>query len=391
MTTQADDAPLLVETQGDLARLAERLAREPRVALDTEADSLHAFRERVCVVQVSVPGLDAIVDPLKVPDLSPLREVVARPDVEIVFHGGDYDITVLSRDHGFSFGRVFDTMIAATLLGVEKVGLQALVEAEWGVLLSKKFQTSDWKRRPFSPAQVEYLRSDTRYLLELRERLTARLAAADLEEEAAIEFRRLATRRGAPHGDDPEAWRRVRGADRLDARGRAVFARAFAWRDEVAARHDVPRFRVVTNDALVALATNPPADLAALGKVPGTEGTVRAGDGEALLAALLAGVDDAARGEGPAALERPRLTSEERSRRDAARGREERLRAWRTHEARRRQVPNVVVLPNPALLAFAEDPPLDVAAVAAHPDCGRKRAALYGTAILEALAGPAPK
>jgi ribonuclease D len=382
-----DDAPLLVEAPDDLVRLADRIAGEPLIALDTEADSLHAFRERVCVVQVSVPGLDAIVDPLRVPDLSPLREVVARRDVEVVFHGGDYDVTVLSRDLGFAFGRVFDSMIAATLLGVEKVGLQALVEAEWGVVLSKKFQTSDWKRRPFSPAQVEYLRGDTRYLLELRERLAARLAQADLSEEAEIEFRRLAGRRGAPRADDADAWRSVRGADRLDARGRAVMARAFAWRDEVASRHDVPRFRVVTNDALVALASAPPADLAALRKVPGTEGAVRAGDGEALLGAVLSGVEDDARGEGPPALERPRLSPEERARRDAARGREERLRAWRTQEARRRQVPNVVVLPNPALLAFVEDPPADVAAIAANPDCGRKRAALYGTAILEALRG----
>src|SRR5262245_27959551 len=127
------DAPLLVTTPEELARLAERLSREPLVALDTEANSLHAFRERVCVVQASVPGLDAIVDPLAVTDLSPLRAVVAREDAEVVLHGGDYDVSILSRDHGFEFPRVFDTMIAATLLGEERVGLAALLEAGCGV------------------------------------------------------------------------------------------------------------------------------------------------------------------------------------------------------------------------------------------------------------------
>src|SRR5262245_42364166 len=112
-----------VETPEALARLVERLAREPRFALDTEAASMHAYRERTCVFQASVPGLDAIVDPLRVPDLAPLAAVVARGDVEVVMHGGDYDVSVLSRDHGFRFARVFDTMIAATLLGEERVGL----------------------------------------------------------------------------------------------------------------------------------------------------------------------------------------------------------------------------------------------------------------------------
>ena len=156
--TEDDVPPLLVETPEGLSRLVERIAKEPRLALDTEADSLHAFKERVCVVQLSVPGLDAIVDPLVVPDLSPLRDLVAAGRTEIVFHGGDYDISVLSREHGFSFSRVFDTMIAATLLGLEKLGLAALVEAEWNVHLSKKFQTSDWKRRPLPAGASRYTR-----------------------------------------------------------------------------------------------------------------------------------------------------------------------------------------------------------------------------------------
>jgi len=381
--------PLLVETPDALARLLDRAAREPRVALDTEADSLHVFRERVCVVQLSIPGLDAIVDPLQVPDLSPLRAFVARDDVEIVMHGGDYDVRLLSRDHGFSFRRVFDTMIAATLLGDEKVGLQALVEGAYGVHLSKKYQTANWGLRPFTPAHVEYLRGDTAHLLGLRDLLGARLGERDLLEEAAIEFRRLAGLRGAAFVDDPDAWRKAKGAEKLDERGRAVMERTWAWREQRARAHDVPRFRILPNEGLLALATTPPADLTGLRAAPGTSALVAEGDGEALLAEILAGVAAAERGQAPPPPERVRRTSEERARLDAARTREERVRRWRTEEAKRRGVPNVVVLPNPALNAFCEDPPTDVEAIARHPDVGAKRAALYGAKLLELLHAPA--
>ncbi len=212
--THADDAPppLLVDTAEGLARLVARLEGEPRIALDTEADSLHAFREQVCVVQVSAPGVDAILDPLAVRDLSPLRALAEREDALLVMHGGDYDISILSRDHGFRFRRVFDTMIAATLLGEPRVGLAALVESAYGVVLSKQHQTADWRRRPFTPELVRYLRGDTTYLLGLHDRLDARLREADLVEEAEIEFRRLAGRQGAPWRDDAEAWRGLMGA-----------------------------------------------------------------------------------------------------------------------------------------------------------------------------------
>lgn len=381
---------VVVETAEALRHLADRLAREPRIALDTEANSLHAFRERVCVVQISAPGLDAIIDPLVVEDLDPLRDVVGRGDVEIVFHGGDYDIAMLSRERGFRFGRVFDTMIAATLLGDPRVGLAALVETAHGVLLSKKYQTSDWAKRPFSPAHLEYLRGDTRFLLDLRERFGVRLRDADLEDEAAIEFRRLAERKGVAPADDPEAWREAKEADKLDARGRAIAARLWAWRDERAKAHDVPRFRVMNDGTLVAIAAAAPTSEGALSSVEGTHSITRAGDAAAVLAVVREGTEASDRGEVPPAPERPRRTPEERARADVLRTLEERIRTWRTEEAKRRNVPNVVVLPNVAMRAILETPPTSVEALATHPDIGAKRAARYGETILALLHAPIP-
>ena len=376
---------MLVETAEALEELAARVASEPRLALDTEANSLHAFRERVCVVQLSAPGIDAIVDPLRVPELAPLRALVARRGVEIVMHGGDYDVSVLRREHGFAFGRVFDTMIAATLLAEPRVGLAALVEQDAGVLLSKRYQKADWARRPFTPEQVEYLRGDTSHLLRLRQHLGERLEAADLVEEADIEFRRLAAGREDRTADPAEAWRRVKGSDRLEAEGRAVLASVFRWRDERARTHDVPRFRVLLDETLLALAKHPPGDLAALRALPGTATVQRVGETDALFGAVAAGLTAAARGEAPPPPFRPRATPEEAQSQREANAREERLRDWRRVEAARRRVPPVVVLPNPALEAVSRVPPTDAAALSALPDVGPKRAALYADAILRLL------
>jgi ribonuclease D len=379
-----------VESADALSSLVERIAREPRIALDTEANSLHAFRERVCVVQLSVPGIDAIIDPLAVPDLDPLRRLVDRDDVEIVFHGGDYDVSVLSRDHGFGFRRVFDTMIAATFLGEAQLGLLALVEKEFGVRLEKKYQTADWARRPFSSEQIDYLRGDTRHLLELSSRLKDRIAATDLVEETDIEFVRLAARRGAPWADVPDGWRKAKGAEKLDERGRAILASTWAWREEQARRHDVPRFRVVPNETLTELAARPPADLAELSRRPGIGSVVRMGDGPALFDAVLAGVAAFERGEAPKAAEKPRLSAEERAAADVRRRREERIRRWRTDEAIRRRVVNAVVLPNPGMEALIDALPTTIEEIAALRDVGAKRAQAYGAKFLELLAAPPP-
>ncbi len=382
--------PLLVETADALEALVARVGREPRLALDTEANSLHAYRERVCVVQLSVPGLDAIIDPIAVPDLEPLRRLVDRDEVEIVFHGGDYDVSVLSRDHGFAFRRVFDTMIAATFLGEAQLGLMALVEKEFGVRLAKKYQTADWARRPFSGEQIDYLRGDTQHLLELSSRLRDRIATADLAEETDIEFVRLAARRGAPWTEAPEGWRKAKGAEKLDERGRAILAATWTWREARARAHDVPRFRVVPNETLTDLAARPPTTLAELSKRPGIGSVVRMGDGQTLLDVVFAGIAAAERGEAPKAAERPRPTADERATADVRRKREERIRRWRTDEALRRNVVNAVVLPNPGMEALLDALPLTVEEIAALVNVGPKRARTYGEKFIELLGTATP-
>ncbi len=365
-----------------LAALAARLARAERVALDTEANSLHAYRERVCVVQVTTAEESALIDPLALPDLEPLRAALGRPEVEVVLHGGDYDVAVLSRDHGFTFTRVFDTHVAATLLGEARVGLADLVGYAFGVTLDKRFQTADWARRPLSGEHLEYLAADTRWLLPLRDRLAAALAAQDLWEEAEIEFRRLAARRGKPLSTDPEGWRRLKGAGELSAAGRAVLHALWAWREAEAQRRDVPPFKVLAPQALVSLAQRPEALVDPRAPLAGLHPREASRHGRAVREAVVRGLLEAQAGRAPAAPERPRPSEDERQRRRLLERREDALRAWRKAEAVARGVPTVVVLPNPALDWLVAQDGVDLASLAAHPDVGPKRAARYGADLL---------
>jgi ribonuclease D len=143
--------PVLVADAAALVTLAAELARHPAVAVDTESNSLHAYRERVCLVQFSTHGGDFIVDPIAVPDLGPLAPLFANPDQQKVFHAAEYDLLCLKRDYRFAIANIFDTMSAARTLGWPQVGLASILDARFGVTMNKKYQRVDWKRRPLSP------------------------------------------------------------------------------------------------------------------------------------------------------------------------------------------------------------------------------------------------
>jgi ribonuclease D len=161
----------LVTKTPDLEALAARLSRERTLAVDTESNSLHAYRERLCLVQFSTTKEDAIVDPLAVPDLAPLAGVLGDPKIQKVFHAAEYDLIVLNRDHGYPVVNIFDTMIAARVLGRPKVGLGNLLEEEFAIKLEKRYQRADWGERPLKQEMLEYARLDTHYLIALRDKL----------------------------------------------------------------------------------------------------------------------------------------------------------------------------------------------------------------------------
>src|SRR6476661_7377573 len=223
----------LIQSQAELGALFQRLRGEPLLAVDTEAASFHRYTDRVYLLQVSSRVETAVVDPLATQGLDPLGEVLADPNVEIVFHDADYDLRLLDREYGFRATSVFDTRIAAQLLNEPGVGLAALLEKYLGVRLDKRFQRADWSARPLSPEMLEYAAADTRHLPELRDLLRDRLRELGRLEWAEEEFELLtAVRRTQAEPNEP-GYLRIKGAKALNPRAQAVLRELFQWREDL--------------------------------------------------------------------------------------------------------------------------------------------------------------
>lgn len=244
-----------VDTPEKLAALVSRLndavARTPcfRSCLDTEADSLHHYQEKLCLIQLAFDDEYALVDPLAVEDISPL--IAALDQGEVWFHGADYDLTLLRRTYGWVPARVRDTQIAARLTGSRQFGLAALVENFFQHKLSKASQKADWSRRPLSATMLHYAVDDVRYLLALGDLLLKLLREKNRIswfEQSCEALRSDVTGRSTQPKENP--WR-VQGSGRLHARGLALLKSLWEWREGVAQERDVPCFRIMSNKQLM--------------------------------------------------------------------------------------------------------------------------------------------
>jgi ribonuclease D len=263
--------PEWIDTAAGVRAAAELCAANGRLALDTEADSMHSYFHKVCLIQVTADGRHMVIDPLALApgDLDPLWGVVSDPGVPVLMHGADYDFRVLDRDYGARIHGLQDTQIMALLLGEEKTGLAALLEKELGIHLDKRHQRADWGRRPLTRSQVAYAAADTAYLGGLGGLLRARLEGLGRWAWALEEFENLERVRFSAPEQDPLAFERIKGARALRGEARDRLFTLHGWREGIAQNLDVPPFKVLGNRQLVLLAEDPPADRAALGEVDG--------------------------------------------------------------------------------------------------------------------------
>src|SRR6266571_4494259 len=251
----------LVATDARLAELLKKIEAADRVALDTEADSLHSYREKLCLLQISVSVAananghdDFIVDPLAGVDLEPLRQVLELR--EIVLHGADYDLRMLRRGLNFTAHRIFDTLIAARLLGIREFSLAALLKRYFGLELPKGSQKANWAKRPLPARMAEYAINDVRYLLPLAEKLEADLDRYERRDwlrqscQRAIEQATIARVR-----NEDELWR-IRGSGLLRGRSAAVLRALWQWREKEAENADRPPFHVLRNEELLKAAVS---------------------------------------------------------------------------------------------------------------------------------------
>ena len=367
--------PVWVEDQNTLRRMIEELNVQPRIAVDTESNSLHAYRERVCLIQFSTAKKDYVLDPLVFDDLSALSPVFANPEIEKIFHAAEYDLICLKRDYDFIFSNLFDTMQAARILGYPYVGLDNILADKFGVKMDKRHQKANWGARPLTPAQLDYARMDTRYLIALRDLLENELHERGRWDYARDDFNL------ACHVDLPRerlngsSWKRFGSRRDVSQRELTILRELCLSRDEIAEKMDRPLFKVISDNVLLDIARNLPekdVDLAGIGL---STKQIRLW-GSQILAATRRGVDA------------PLVKREQYERpKDAVVRRLEKLKSWRKKLAEEMKVESDIILPKKFVGSLAENPPKNMEELKAAMSASPFRFEKYGDQIYRLIGG----
>jgi ribonuclease D len=351
------------------------LVTQTSVAVDTESNSLHAYREQVCLIQFSTHKIDYVVDPLALDDLSDLGPIFSNPKIEKIFHAAEYDLICLRRDFGYQFSNLFDTMHAARVLGYPFVGLDNLLAEKFKFEMDKRHQKADWAMRPLTPAQLDYARLDTHFLFDLRDVLEAELKEKDRLAIAREDFAR------ARHVGLPEervngaSWRRFSTRKDVSPRELTVLSELCISRDRIAERMNRPVFKVISDALLLDLARNLPekdVDLAGLGL---SSKQIRLWGSELLEAIKRGTVAPLVERE---SAKRPN---------DAMLKRLQKLKNWRKKIAEELKVESDIVLPKPYLNRLAEQPPKNLQELESIMSESPTRFGKYGEQIYRLLGG----
>ncbi|MBN2319762.1 MAG: HRDC domain-containing protein [Acidobacteria bacterium] len=343
-----------IATNEEFRNVLERLDSSSRLAIDVEADSLYHYFEKVCLIQISSDSDTYILDPLTIDKIDTLAPMMSDPAVEKVFHAASYDFYCLQRDYGFSFRNVFDTHIAAQLLGYEFLGLSALMEDLLGIHHSKRRQRDDWSRRPLKSEQLEYAAMDTYHLLRLRDTLAMELKQKGRQNWASEEFETAVAVERPPKEFDPEGFRRIKGCRDLSSQEQTVLRALYILRDSIARELDVPPFKAMNNSVMIDLVRKPPRNTKEMFNRSGISYRIARKYSSDILDTIRG-----ARQQDPVPLQPPvrnnwkPLSQETKHRMNA-------LKDWRKSKAKELDLHIGVVFPANLLENLAETPPADL-------------------------------
>jgi ribonuclease D len=248
----------MIDSDGKLAEFLPVLRAAEWVALDTEADSLHAYPEKLCLLQITTGAGDKLIDPLAQIDLNPLWAELQRH--QLILHGADYDLRLLRKNHSFVPHRIFDTMLASRLLGEREFGLGNLLQRHLSVTLEKGSQKADWSRRPLTPRMEVYARNDTHHLKALSDILAEQLRQKERLAWLEQSCDRLVAECAIPTRPEPDLVWRIRGSNKLACASLAVLRELWHWREKEALGANRPPFFVLSHETLIALAVAATSD-----------------------------------------------------------------------------------------------------------------------------------
>lgn len=370
----------LIQDPAGLDEARVLLSSASRIGLDCEAAGFHRYTDRLCLVQISTAGQTLLLDPLALDLSDVLRPSLEDPEVVVVMHGADFDIRLLHRDLGLRIRGLFDTQIAATLLGERSVGLASLLEEHFGLTLSKKHQRADWAQRPLPEALLEYAAGDSLYLMELASKFEVGLRESGRLDWAKEEFRLLEKTRWEEDVADPLT--RIKGAHLLSPRLATALREALDWRDGIARQEDRAPFRVMADSVLMELVRDRPEAVDELRGRKGVSTRMARRHGKDLLEKLQRvdrlpeeelrpyPVNDRVRYGRPSPEEE---------------GQAERLRSLRTARAEEMGLERGVLLPNSVITEIVRRKPGNRDALGDVPGFKQWQLEVFGEELLEAL------
>lgn len=336
---------------------------------------MYAYREEVCLIQISIPGQDYIVDPLGVSDLSGLGDVVQDARVEKVFHAAEYDLSLLKRQFDWQLNNLFDTMWAARILGYQRYGLASMLETVYNIKLNKRYQKSNWCKRPLSPEQLTYAQHDTHHLLQLRDHLEKELIAAGRLEEALETFAQQTQIKLSDNNFTPDDFWSIKGAFDLERQQQAVLKALASYRNQEARQRNQPLFKIFHDKTLIELAQTTPSSIPALRDVYGMSAGQTRRYGRQLLNKIREG------------LHAPHPPFPKRTKRpsEAVTNRYDKLHTWRKQTASKRGVESDVIISRAALWAIALKNPQNEAELEQIEEVGAWHSQTYAQDILSVL------
>ncbi|OGU00072.1 MAG: 3'-5' exonuclease [Geobacteraceae bacterium GWB2_52_12] len=368
----------IITTAPRLAEVAKLLSQQSEIAVDLEMDSLHHYREKVCLVQISTRQQSWLIDPLALTSLAPLAAPLTNPEIVIVMHGSDYDIRSLHRDFGIEVSNLFDTMLAARFLGIAEFGLAALLKARFGLELDKKYQKADWSKRPLSREMCAYATADTSDLLPLydqfREELKNKNRLEWLEEEGRLVCQARVTEKDGP------LFLYCKGAGKLRGHTLAVLEELLQIRDRQSELLDRPPFKVLSADTLIDIAENRPQTLHELSLFKGMTSGQLQRHGAGIMSAIERGmaIPETSLPSFPRTVKKETL--------ELTKERLKNLKAWREHYSHELKLDPGVLAPNWLLEAVADTGSAAKEELDAVPGMREWQKRLFGSDLARILA-----
>ncbi len=362
-----------IRDQAGLEELAKECIGAEWITIDTESNSMFAFRERVCLIQVNVAGQIYIIDTFALPgessDLDALRPALEDPDIPLYLHGAEYDVCCFKREYKISLAGVWDSQQAASFLGYSRTGYGAMVQEICEVELAKSHSQYNWGTRPLDDDALQYAIDDVVYLPQVVSALIEKITEAGLEDELLIANTAVMDATAHYAIDNPQAIYKVKGFHRLAPAKHPVCFALYNWRLSLAEEQDLPPGRILSNDVLIALSQKSPTNFGSLKRIRLKSWLLKDHGME-----IMDIIKDAMRNPP----ELPERENKSRTVDSAEKSREQRLKDWRRTESERRKLPFQVILPAKALShlkQYGADNLQDV------PQLGSKRIQMYGDSI----------